>query len=319
MLEPSTMWHSMRVSGRQPSGAAQATGMAGDLDTVARKGTFSMMAHWLTAAAALACAMGCSDLDPASETYQQKYNLRPLSDRWKCIDADPVPAPMPTRAAFTYTAYVPDYRTQSAVPGVSARACLITDFACTEGVFEGTPVPPPLPGFPPGFSVTLASNFEGFVRVSAPNYLPLDYYILGPMREDVTATQAFSLVSETSAAEFLAGLGVANPLEAVSLGILAAQVFDCNNDPAPEVTLYLPDQAQQPALQSARPFATNDRLPKTNAATDDEGIAGFINLPPVNISVEAEVEGRRFGLRTFRIQPGRLTSGTIRPSYTLGY
>jgi hypothetical protein len=319
MLEPSTMWHSMRVYGQQPSGAEKAAGkvsVASGVDAVARKGTMGMVAPRLAMAAAMLCAVGCSDLDPANQTYEQVYNpLTVMPENWRCLDTPPPPV-MPTKATMQYTAFVPDYRTLLPV-AFDARACNTTDFMCPAGVAQGSMTLLPISPVP-GFTVTVPAQFEGFVRLTAPGYLTFDYYIGGAMVEDRVATQAFSMVSETSAGEFLTGL-TANPAESAVLGILAVQVMDCNQDFAPGVTLHLPDAVNQPTLRSAQPFATQGRVPVLNAATDEEGIAGFINLPSVNLQVEAEVLGRRFGARAFPIRPGRLTSGTIRPHYVSGY
>jgi hypothetical protein len=137
--------------------------------------------------------------------------------------------------------------------------------------------------------------------------------------KDVPATQPFTLVSFSSLAEFVGGLGVADPLAQATLGTLAVQVFDCNGDPAPDVELKLTDQDQFPDLRMAQPWAVQDRIPVLNRPTDVSGNAGFIGLPARNIAVEASVLGRSFGSRSFRITPQRLTTGTIRVNYDVGY
>jgi hypothetical protein len=267
---------------------------------------------------AWAALPACSDLDSASDTYALSYNLQPeLPPNWTCLNDPAPPPPQPTRASFTYTAFVPDYRTLMAVP-VSSRACLITDFACETGVAQGVATPPPRPGLPPGFTVAVPATFEGFIRLSAPEYVPFDYYVGGPIVQDVVATQPFSMVSLTSLGEFISGLG-ADPVQASSLGVLALLVFDCNNDPAPDVNVVLADLEQRPTLQSAEPYAIQDRIPVPNRPTDQDGLAGFINLPIENVAVEGVIQGRRFGSRVIRIQPGRLTTGTIRADYSVGY
>jgi hypothetical protein len=302
----------MRNDGQQLSGEGQASSMAGAPDAVTRKGKFSMFGRWLAVVAALGSGVGCSDLDPATETYATHYNLLPSN--WRCLDpigaAPPQQPATPLTAPPTFTAYVPDYsRPQQIVTGLTAIACLITDPICANPVGEG--MANPRDAMTAGVKIPLFPAFEGFIRLQAEGYITQDYYINGPINGNIQLTQALSMVSLPSAAAFITRIG-GDPAFAIQQGILAAQVFDCDNDEAANVTLVLSDPQQQ---QVARPFAQQDRLPIANRPTDDEGIAGFINLPPVAISVEAEVNGRRFGSRGFDIKPGVLTSGTIRPSY----
>jgi hypothetical protein len=103
------------------------------------------------------------------------------------------------------------------------------------------------------------------------------------------------------------------------MGTLAVQVFDCNQDPAPDVEMRLTDQDQFSDLRTAQPWGVQDRIPVLNRPTDTDGIAGFIGLPTRNVAIEAVVNGRTFGSRSFRIGSNRLTTGTIRVSYDVGY
>lgn len=264
-------------------------------------------------------AMGCSDLADPEDTYSQVYRAL-LPEQWACLDnPEPLPATaMPDPTGFpTYTGFVLDYR--SVMPmAADLRGCLITDFACEQGVGQGVMVPPLNAGLPPGVRIALPVGFEGFFRITAPGYIPYDYYLLGPMVSAVVQPQPFNLVSETSFVEFVRGMG-ADPAVVASQGVLAVQVLDCNSDPAPGVELRLADREDRPSLQTAQGWAIQRRIPVLNQVTDAQGLAGFINLPIENVVVEASVEGRVFGRTSFRIDVGRLTGATMRPSYATAY
>jgi hypothetical protein len=120
--------------------------------------------------------------------------------------------------------------------------------------------------------------------------------------------------------EFATGLRV-DPLAASMQGSLAVQILNCLNDPAPDVRLRFSDP-DQPELQSVKYWAAQGYIPVSNQPTDVTGVAGFINLPSGNYNVEvvATISGqeRVFGRRGFHIEPGRLTTGTMRPYYLDG-
>jgi hypothetical protein len=200
--------------------------------------------------------------------------------------------------------------------GASLRACGVLDRACLVGEAQGVATPPLLTNGPPTVTVNLPAGFVGFLRLTAPDYVDYDYYIGGPMTKNAISTQPFTMVSTSSFVEFVQGLG-ANPQTAGGLGSLGVQILNCMEDPASGVQLRLSDP-DRPELQGAEVWAAQGYLPVPGTLTDNTGVAGLINLPSVNLAVEAVIAGRTFGGRSFPIQAGRLTTGTIRPYYTNG-
>jgi len=273
-----------------------------------------------------AVALGCSDLAPPGDTYNSVTGVRTdeistdaaLPENWRCLAEDfPEELPAtPTAASYTYTGFVFDYRQGIPFGGASLRACNINDSACAVGVAQGVPVPPQRENVPPGIAASVTAGFVGYLRLTAPDYVTYDYYVGGPMTQNVVATQPFAMVSLTSFGEFAVGLG-AKPELVGTQGALAVQVLDCNSDPAPGVQLRLTDK-DRPTLQNAQLWAAQGGIPVPDEVTDASGIAGFINLPNENIAFEAFVANRTFGKRSFRIVAGVLTTGTMRPSYVNG-
>jgi len=266
--------------------------------------------------------MSTPDSATAQASTGNPLSLTPtLPGNWACLDESPPEPdePDPNRDVVTFSVVVADDRTLQQIPEVSLRACSVNDRVCEAGIAQGTTLPPASPGLPPAMTVQLPVQFQGFLRLTAPGYVLYDYYIGGPMLQDVIATQPFLLVSESYLLEIMQGLGVAAPSRSAGLGMLRVQVLDCNLDPAPGVELRLSDQDQPGDQLTAQAWANQARIPVLNAPTDDEGIAGFIDLPTENFVFEAVVNGRTFGSRTFPISPNRLTTGTIRVNYDVGY
>lgn len=236
---------------------------------------------------------------------------------WACLDELPPPPNTGLNPAFIYSAAVLDYRSLSPLDGASLRACLITDFLCELGVSEGVRDAPSF-ARPPRTTVSLPIGFEGFLRITAPDYVTLDYYVGGPVRQDVVAPP-FMLFTEATLAELALDLGVGDTEGARSRGMVLFQVLDCNLDPARDVQLRLPDQDQNPELRDVLPWGTSSRILVANMPTDGDGIAGFFGVPPGNHVVEAVVEGRAFGRRIIRVDENSVTAGTLRVNYDIGY
>jgi hypothetical protein len=276
------------------------------------------------ASLALLLATGCSSLDESQESYATYYNLpdeggdAPLPENWACLESNQPPmVPADPNRVLTFTGFVFDYRSVMPLPTATLKTCIVTDVACVDGITKGIVMPPQREGLPPSMTAPLPYGFEGFFRLEAEGYIPYDYFLGGPMVADVLATQPFNMISQSSLQEFSVGLG-ADPAVIASAGVLGLQVFDCNNDPAADVTLRLTDLDSRPSLLAAQAWAAVDRIPVLNRPTDNDGIGGFIMLPIENVVIEAEVLGRLFGRRGIVIRPGRLTAATIRPDYTIG-
>jgi len=321
MLMDALMWLSMRVSGLCPPQLHRCDLAMTELSTASGRARREMRRQavlgCLAGGIALAVLPACSDLKPGEDTGTAVFKLNQLPANFACLDKPPAPPPpAPTAPGFSYTGFVPDYRNPLISVKANVRSCSTTDAVCDPGIAQGVPIPSPMPGYPDGFAVGLpASPFQSYIRLVAPDYAPLDYYVKGPMIENVVATVPFSMVSISSLGEFLAGLG-ADPMTASQLGVLVMVVFDCNSDPAPNVQLKL--TTRQPATDVI-PWAIQDFIPVAGRPTDERGIAGFVNVPLENVTVEALIDGRSFGSTSFPVLPGRLTGGTLRPAYDKAY
>jgi hypothetical protein len=275
-------------------------------------------------------AASCSDLDPASDDCDSLdlagcnpvgggLNDAELPPEWRCLAADYVPEAPPQSASMqvTYTGSVLDF--QFAQPmTATVTPCLINDVTCMPPLFgQAAPVPPSANDPLPRIAATVPRTFEGYMRLTAEGYIPQDWYLQGPLLNNVQNPLPFLMVSQQAFVDFSRGLGL-DPLEVAPLGVLAVYVLDCDGNRAPDVTVRLPDAETDPALDDVVPWGIQRRIPVANRPTDVDGIAGFAKLPVKNISVEAVVNGRNFGLTSFRIEGGRLTTGAIRSVYSSG-
>lgn len=330
------MWCHIRATGfgrtltRATSAAARGTG---ECRRVARSSASCGLLVGLGALSA-AFSVGCSATAP-NDTWAEEnpgVSTNPLRDggqdptlthEWACLNT-PAPAAMPAQASYQLTGFIVDYQSHNPVNSPQMRACLANDFTCSTGVQDGVVIPM-LPTVPlPGMRVTLPAGFEGFLRITAQNYFPYDYYIGGPITGDVFLTQPFPLVTASAFGDFAAGIGV-DPVAAGALGTLGVAIYNCDQEPAEGVALAFSDPADD--LKTAVGWAQGDGYPVRTEGypvltklTDSSGTTGFVNLPPRNISIEAVIGTKHFGKRTFQIKPGRLTTGVMRATgYANGY
>jgi hypothetical protein len=334
MLREATMWFHIRAMGfgRTPAAAETGNSAKNGAEAVARRErksrVFSDARPLARALPVLVLgALGCEGLYSPNDTAvsvglalgtggtTSVQAALPQGEEWKCL-ADPEAPAMPQKQTYNFTGVVVDYQSHMPV-SATMRACQGTDFDCVKGIADGAQIPPLMPNGPPAMTIQLPTGFtDGLLRITVPPgdvYFPYDYYIKGPITRDVIATQPFPLVTASAFADFVTGLG-ADPMVAGQLGTLGVQIYDCNQDPAKGVSLVILNDPS--TVEGKIAWAQAGAVPVATTETDESGLTGFINLPGINLNVEAVVQGYHFGQRSFRVRPGRLTTGAIR---ALGY
>jgi hypothetical protein len=123
----------------------------------------------------------------------------------------------------------------------------------------------------------------------------------------------FTLVANAALEGFLTDLGTSAD---AGLGILAVFIVDCDGNRVSGAKLRLTELSSRPELGVATYWAINRLLPVPDVLTDEDGIAGFVNVPIGSVEIEATIDGYAFGRTRFRVAPGRITAATIRPWYT---
>jgi hypothetical protein len=240
--------------------------------------------------------------------------MPPTGPQWACLEKPPT-SPAPMAPLINMTSVVVDYAESTPLAGLDVVYCLTTNDMCTGMVSRAVPVPDK----PPLMNVQMRAGTEGFLRLTAPDHVSQDYYLLGPALVDDSSlagpTNAFALVSNNSLAGFIADLGTKVQPD---LGILAVFIVDCDGNRVPGARLRLPELANKPELETAEYFAINGHLPTLDANTEADGTAGFVNMPLSNVLVEATINGYSFGSARLRVRGTRITAASIRPAYPYG-
>lgn len=273
----------------------------------------------------LGSALGCSSLDPASDTWSSLHVEPPTqhpdagldagSSQWSCLDDSPPPIPNPPLAGVAYVVPIVDFSSLMPVPMLKVQVCQITDYNCTNAL----PVPVSMPladaGKPYVFEVDMPFGLNAFLRLTATDYLQLEYYfgdqlvgnqdggplIMGEAIPMLTLATTDSLVTLNS------GISQRDPAK----GILAVRLIDCNMQRAAGVSL------KQTSGPPGIAYTLINNLPvyQDMKPTDLRGVAGFANLaaPSVVTVVGVTPDGRTYGEISVQIRANQLSVAEIRP------
>lgn len=193
---------------------------------------------------------------------------------------------------------------ESPPPNTSAYVCSQIDVNCTN------PTAGPLS--PDGMGklrVELPSGFEGYLKIDSPSTVPSLVFIGRPI-VTVPKTNTVRLLT-TQDFEGLASLAgqVPDPMRGHALIL----VTDCLDLPAANVEVNSMDGDAE-----TKKFYLIGTLPRTDLdRTDQSGFAGFFNVPPGIISVEArraEDDKPFVGKYGFRIQEGTISYLLLGPT-----
>jgi len=160
-------------------------------------------------------------------------------------------------------------------------------------------------------------GFDGFVRITAPGYLPVNYWLAASLESD-RRLGAISLLPLQSLPEqferYAGGAAEFDPL----LGIVAIRTLDCQREPAAGVRLLqqrafrdreslgftLLNGIPVPALEQAADgrVVRAIELPETDAA----GVAGFANTQPGAAEIVGQVRGEVYSTVQLSFERGEL-------------
>lgn len=325
---------------------------------------------WLTAVgSALLTAFataGCSAIDPATDTCLNYPGLCGISGiggaggsempppddggrpptAWGCLFEPPQPGPPPPTepgARVNFVIPIADFDSQpsvaTAVPGLNITVCKDPGCAMPAVPPEVTIVNEP-PGTP-RYVISFPYNFSnGSLRLTAPNYVPMDYPFGGPMvgppeGGNTWLGLAIGMLTTSRLATLYENLG----LTTVDLtrGVLALRTLNCLRTAAtPFAGVRASDVRVEVLPNEPAPPAVGWSLSNGNVATpnvlitDERGVVGFANVPaPFGYRVRAIApvgpEGEGPGTTPYpsnglgvQARPGVITLAEIRPSYAWG-
>lgn len=295
-------------------------------------------------------SVGCSALDDGGDTCALDDTCEistveppPEETAWGCLTLPPPAVNQPSAMPVVYAVPVVEWsvRTPLTGRGLTATLCGIAQAQCDSPLAQpytvepasvgGMPVPIPMPLAP----VPLPEGFDGFIKfqvtdeVPSPEtaFLPLAYYLGGPVIGQVTATDLALLMIRrnllnTVIQQSFERTGLDGDMEAtvdtVMRGIVVLRAIDCLGEPAPDVRFTINREGVIPFQLPRSRLPLSGQPPYTEPIyTDELGTAGFVNVLPGNVRVEAyrRDDTVPFGTYDIGVLEGQISLTVLRPAY----
>jgi hypothetical protein len=203
--------------------------------------------------------------------------------RWRCLveapELESLSSPAPESVAYTVSLvsyFGPD--PSESLRDVTAEACTMLDPNCFEPVATFAPT-----GLiaPQALELQVPFGFDGYVRVTAPNFFPAEYYLSTPV--EAPLTQYIPVLSYGGWEYLRSTWGI--ELD-TNRGFVMLYALDCDGLGVPDVDLSLEVDS------GVVPWILVDDVPVTHAnplATGPDGFGAFANMPPGAVVAETIV------------------------------
>lgn len=277
----------------------------------------SRVPRWLACLGALLANSSCSDLDDRLDTYRDRIGeggAPPTTDEWDCLDDTPPAAPAMPLPGVAYVVPVVDFANPpTPIPGLKIKVCQTGDRDCAIPVKSSVTQPDPMRPFL--YRVDLPYGFDGYLDLSAENYIGTEYYfggiVVGGQDGQASITgEAIPPPTLVTADNLVKDL--ARSVRDPDKGILAVRTIDCNGKRAAGVTVRLKEN-----LDDALAYTLIRNLPVFAVPprpTDSRGVAGFVNVRDGTVEVEGVLpDGRTYGSVPVRARANKLTVVEVRP------
>lgn len=289
---------------------------------------------------ALAGTAGCTQLDEGEESF---CDLNPgvgecgLSDPWWCLDQTPPDLPLPEPGRIVgFVLPVVEWGSKLPLAGrnLQAKLCSVTDYTCNVGIappymvqngmLGGMPLPAGAAGVPVPQGFDAFVKFEVLADPSTPEgdrFVPDTYYMGGTVTGNTQGAPLLMIqrkdIQTIITQSFGSGVDVNM---AQNLGVIAFQVYDCDNRPAGDTRVDIRMLGREPEgvipyqLPASRiPIAQVPGQPLYTAAS---GGGGFLNVPAGTVQLSAyRRDGVPIGVFELGSVPGEISVGSIRPAY----
>jgi hypothetical protein len=223
---------------------------------------------------------------------------KPVDPKWGCIGSVP---PVMGGGMTTVKAQLLDLISGNPIPGLFVRLCNKLDTTC------GSPIDTPTPDASGWVSVTVKSDFDGYLDIEGPNqmYLPalifLDLVAIGQN----TDILLIPVAAQQSLAQN-AGIMI-DPMK----GLVLVRTVDCTNKRTDGVSVSMSPQGGAAGF-----YVINNALVTSATQTDGAGNAGFANVPVGTVTLTGTVaaSGKELGKVTTLSRAGAMTYQVLRPT-----
>lgn len=253
----------------------------------------------------------CAKAKPREVDAGMQNGKPPLPARWACLRKPFKTSREDGIRTVRVRMDVVDVLTLEPPDGVVATACRANDVDCV------TPVSPETSAGADGFfELEVPYGFEGYVRITAPDYVPSMSYDNRPYIEDQMTNGPTILQPPVLNALAVNNGRTLDPMD----GLAFIEVRDCNDEPGDGVKLE--------PIGDETPFYFDGALPSRNleltaistqlaANSQPRAVSGFSNLAPTFTTFRAVLPetGDVVGTFTAQIRSGQITYVRLRAGY----
>jgi hypothetical protein len=237
--------------------------------------------------------------DFADTTCVEHVCQTKVDPKWGCLGKV---EPRKPGSMVTIKLQLLDLVSTAPAKNLTVKLCSKYDPPCASPL--GTPKPE-ADGF---YSVTVASDFQGYYDIQGPGYLP-SLAFLDPVFDE--ANSDISLIPASAAKSLAAGAGVTLDPDA---GLVAARTVDCQSQRTSGVSVSI-----FPSKKETGYYLIGSGISPSATATDSSGNSGFVNVEPGTPTLTATrgQGGAEIGKVTTLIRAGSVTYQIVGPTPTL--
>jgi hypothetical protein len=230
---------------------------------------------------------------------------------WSCAPGASSPQPLgsvapgegsPLRLALSAV----DFVTAAPVRGLRVRACFRADVECANPLSDQL-----APADDGRIQVSADPGFNGYLELQAEGMLPTLLFFSAPWSSELLAQLQRTPVRLLPLPTLQALGNTARIQLDPAGGVLGVYAYDCGGSAAPGVRLEL-DVA-------AVPYTFVNELPVVDQdVTSEQGLAGFVNVPPGVVVVSSFAEGQpeALSVESLLVRGGWLSSMSLLPAYS---
>jgi hypothetical protein len=229
-----------------------------------------------------------------------------VDPRWGCLGTFETPKPPAGEKILQTLRFEWAVGDPGVAPPISKLTlCTSLDFGCTQ------PIDIPVPDRTGTTTFEVFPKTQGFIEVLCE---PLDACkpTLSHLQEPVVLPMKENLTRMVTPGQYLTLVAIAEQTDDPERAPAVLTVEDCNDDRAAGVVVETED-----ADPDTVSFYFNGTLPDLEATeTDEQGAAGFLNLPIkiINVIARKKDTGEFIGKATFTPQPGTISYVPIGPT-----
>jgi hypothetical protein len=267
----------------------------------------------LAALALTSCTKFASEFDlpegaELGDEQELVNGLTPGGMDWTCVEngGPALALPENRQRPLTYALRANDFITNTPVVALRVRACFRSDVACSD------PATPYISAGADGVvSVPLFEGFNGFLELTSDGMLPSMVFFADTWSAELLRALEQVPVALLPIPALLAlGESARVPVDPTG-GVISINTYDCGGLLASGVRLETNTQAVPYSFVNGLPVAYQN-------VTSEQGLAGFVNVPPGIVVVTAFPDdgARSMSIDTFLVRAGWGTNQSLIPGFS---